>query len=197
MLTAPIWGRQARQLLTPCLVSIYLGARPAVMKVLTGYSLVPSPRPLLNGRRWKLACVATRILLSGQDHRAPWSPVARPWTQAGSTTAEAAARWWDEVRTESRRGAQNPAATRTMTAREFRKTHRQWNETHKSASVRAASSGRRFIHGWQNCTWATVKFAYFLFFLNKKSSASEMLSPYSLSRLQHFFRPLHFPSWVL
>lgn len=161
-----------------------LGAGPVAMKVLTGCSLVPSPRPPSSGRRWKLACVAARRLLA-----APWSPVARPATPASSATA--VARCWDGGRTETRTGrARNPAATRARTAGGFWKTHRRRNETRKWASVRAASRGRRFTPGWPNCTWATVKFAYVLivFFLSpfkRLKRAIEMLSPLFTPRLHN------------
>lgn len=164
MLKAPLSGKQTRQLLlTACLLSIYPGAGPATMRVLmwTGFTPAPSPRPLWNGRRWKLACVAARTLLSPPDPWYPWCPTARPGRPAGWATA--AARWWDAGRTGSRRGAQNAAATRATRAIKPWATRKRWKETQTSA--RTVSSGHRFIHGWQNCTWVTVKFARFYFFL--------------------------------
>lgn len=167
MLKARLSGKQTRQLLpTACLLSIYLGSAPATMRVLmwTGFTPAPSPRPLWNGRRWKRACVAARIPI-----REPWCPAARPGAQAGWATA--AARWWDEGSTGSRKGAQNAAATGARRAAKTQRTRKQREEAQTSA--RTVSSGRRFIHGWQSCTWATVKFACFF---SPSQSATKMPS---------------------
>lgn len=179
MLKALLSGKQTRQLLpTACLLSIYLGTGPVTMRVLmwTGFTPAPSPRPLWSGRRWKLACVAARRRISRRDHREPWCPAARPGTQAEWTTA--AARWWDAGPTGTRKGASNAAATGARRATKTRRTRKQREET--QTSVRTARSGRRFIHGWPSCTWATVKFACFF-------SREQDAFPYSLSTRQHFF----------
>lgn len=64
-------------------------------------------------------------------------------------------------------------------------------------SQRPGSEQRPQIYPWMtklHMSHGKVCLFLSLFLKQEKSSASEMLSPYSLSRLQHFFRPLHFPS---